>query len=292
MASFKGGGAGDSGGGGGKDVRDTDEFDTRRTHVFDRGPDGALVPVVIPPTPPPYLDKLPVGPPPREMAAQTQIEAFRELRTKLLQLAAAQRLHHFTTLVVPIAADSGASFVARNLAAAFALQEHQSAVLIDCDFRSPTQHIVLGRPAQAEGLSDFLDETMALPSFQQPPVLLDRLLAPTGLPGLRIVAAGRCEAVRAGRPREYFSSNAMRQLMYGLRDLATYVVIDGPPLDASPDARILSLLADLVVLVVAYGQVSHADVVKASETFERSKLAGVVFNDRAAGPKPKKRRRA
>src|SRR5205807_627105 len=56
---------------------------------------------------------LPVG-----MAVAEQLDGFRELRTRLLSMAAASQLTYFTTLVVPMCPNSGASFVARNLAAA------------------------------------------------------------------------------------------------------------------------------------------------------------------------------
>ena len=283
MASFSG-----SGGGNKDDFADTGEFDTRRTHVFDRAPDGALVPV--PRVTAPLEKQIPTVPP-REMAVRTQIEAFRELRTRLLTMGAGLGRAHFNVLVVPIANDAGASFVARNLAAAFALQERGSAVLIDCDFRNPTQGEVLNPAANGSGLSDYLDQAMFV-NYQQP-VVLERLLQRTAIPNLHLIPAGRCEAMRAGRPREYFSSSAMRLLVdaiRGERETCT-IVLDGPALDSSPDARILSALADMVVMVVAYGQKSHEDVLKAAESFDRAKFAGVVFNDRGAGARAAPRRR-
>lgn len=287
MASFKSGKVIDV-------TESTDnEFDTRKTHVFNRGPDGALVPVLVepPPPPPPVPEPVP-GPPPRGMAVQSQIEAFRDLRTKLLQIAAGLKLQRFTVLVVPISAGAGASFVARNLAAAFALQEQGSSLLIDCDFRRPAQAVAMNRDVEGDGLSDYLDHAMAMPPlFHQPAAALERLLAPTTMPGLRIIPAGRCEATRAGRPREYFSSSAMHGLMAVVRELPGHVVLDGPALDASPDALILSALADFVVLVVGYNQATHADIVKAAEAFDRAKFAGVVFNERTAGNDNGARRR-
>src|SRR5205814_844525 len=56
-------------------------------------------------------------------------DSFREIRTRLLALGGAR---NFATLVVPVRPGSGASFVARNLAAAFAFSEARSALLIDC----------------------------------------------------------------------------------------------------------------------------------------------------------------
>src|SRR5258706_8732444 len=64
--------------------------------------------------------RLPVG-----MATNEQLDSFRELRTRLQTMASGVGLNYFTTLVVPVTAGSGASFVARNLAAAFTLQDRR-----------------------------------------------------------------------------------------------------------------------------------------------------------------------
>ena len=47
----------------------------------------------------------------------------------------------------------------------------------------------------------------------------------------------------------------------------------------SPDARILSELADLVVLVAGYGKVTPDKLEKAIGSFPADKVAGVVFNE-------------
>src|SRR6185503_14990070 len=129
---------------------------------------------------------------------------FRELRTRLLLHASGLGLRHFTTLVVSTANGSGASFVARNLAAAFTLQEGTVAALVDCDFRNPTQHAVLmGRPDE-DGLSDYLEWRF---TDAERELFARRPIHPTSIPGLYLIPAGRCEAVIAGRPREYFTSS-------------------------------------------------------------------------------------
>ncbi len=49
----------------------------------------------------------------------------------------------------------------------------------------------------------------------------------------------------------------------------------------SPDARILSDLADFVVVVAGYGRDTPTAINQAVANFEPSKLAGVVFNQTA-----------
>lgn len=202
------------------------------------------------------------------MASGAQLDAFRELRTRLLSMAAGVGLTHFTTLVVPASPGAGASFVARNLAAAFTLQEGRVAILIDCNARHPTQHLALSAEPGTEGLFDYLE---------RPHAALDRLVRPTSIPGLHLVAAGHPAPV----PREYFSSQAMRLLMSGLHQAPCWVFLDAPPAKGAPDARILSELADLVILTVGYGREHAGEIARTAALFDRTKFAGVVFNERS-----------
>jgi Mrp family chromosome partitioning ATPase len=211
---------------------------------------------------PSVANRLPVG-----MASAEQLDAFRELRTRLLSMAAGVGLTHFTTLVVPVTPSSGASFVARNLAAAFTLQDRRVAILVDCNLRHPTQHLALGIRSDDGGLFEYLE---------QPHASMDRLIRPTDIAGLHLIPAGR----RSSIPREYFSSQPMRVVMAALHQAPCYVFLDGPPTKGSPDARILSELADFVILVAGYGLATTEAIAEAAALFDPTKFAGVVFNER------------
>jgi Mrp family chromosome partitioning ATPase len=211
--------------------------------------------------------------PPVGMAANGQVESFRELRTQLTLRAAGAGLTTFTTLVVPVTEGSGASFVARNLAAAFTLQQ-RLALIVDCNVGKAGQHEGLGADDGAEGLFDYLLRPSEVP--------IERLIRPTPLPGLHVIPAGRAGAIAGGSAREPFSSGPMRTLLARLRDEPCHVFLDGPPVEGSPDARILADLADFVVLVVGYGRTPATAVTRAAAVFERRNFAGVVFNEAAA----------
>lgn len=200
----------------------------------------------------------------RNDSARVQADAFRDLRTSLLALGGDS---NFVTLVAPVAAGCGASFVARNLAAAFAFDETKTATLVDCDSLDPAQHTALGVDSGAGGLMDYIDGSLGD---------LERIQYRTGLPRLYLVP-GNVREISG----ESFSSLRMRALVDSLRSSHSnrYLVLDGPPVLKSPDARILSELADQVVLVARYGRVTTDQIAKAAASFEPSKLAGVVFND-------------
>jgi protein-tyrosine kinase len=201
----------------------------------------------------------------REESVRKQADAFRELRTRLLAIGGHR---NFVAMVAPISHNSGGSFVARNLAIAFAFDEAKTALLIDCDVRHPGQHTALGVDPENGGLIDYLEH---------PALGIEKVLYHTGIPRLRLIPVGRQREMSA----EYFSSFRMRALIDSLRSRYPdrYLFIDGPAVKGSPDARILADLADFVVLVAGRGRDTPAAIQQAVSNFDPNKLAGVVFNE-------------
>jgi protein-tyrosine kinase len=200
----------------------------------------------------------------REASVRKQSDAFREIRTRLLALAGEQ---NFVTLLVAVSPHSGSSFVARNLAAAFAFDEAKTSLLIDCNLRYPEQHKALGVEPSNGGLIDFLEH----PSPGIRPMIYH-----TGIPRMRLIPAGTSRE----NSGEYFSSFRMRAAIDSLRChyRDRYIFLDGPPIKGSPDARILSDLADFVVVVAGYGRDTPNAINQAVANFDPEKLAGVVLN--------------
>lgn len=196
---------------------------------------------------------------------QPQVDAFREVRTRLL---ATSNDNNIVTLVAPVSRGSGGSYVARNLAAAFAFDETKSAVLIDCDLYRPTQHTTMRINPFKGGLVNYLED---------PATFIADMLYETGIPRLRLVPAGAAPK----RNSEYFSSFRMRLLVDSLRSRYPdrYLFLDSPPVRGAPDARILADIADVVVLVAGYGRDSPDDIARAAANFDPNKFAGVVFNE-------------
>lgn len=198
-------------------------------------------------------------------SAHRHVDVFRELRTRLLSLGGND---NFITMIAPISPGSGGSFVACNLAAAFAFHATKSALLIDCNLRDPSQHVNLRVDAGSGGLIEYLDQQIAGK---------DNIVYPTGIPDLDLIPAGRLTHISA----EYFSSGKMREMIGALRyeDGQRHIFLDAPAVTASPDARILSELVDFVVLVVGSGKDTPERIAKAVGNFDRDKLAGMVFNE-------------
>lgn len=191
-------------------------------------------------------------------------DAFREVRTRLASMGGNR---NFITMVAAVSPQSGASFVARNLAAAFAFDDSKTSLLIDCNLRHPAQHTALGVDPVNGGLVNYLDH---------PSLGVEKILYHTGIPRLRLIPSGTTREMGD----EYFSSFRFRAMLDSLRSRYPdrYLFLDGPAVKDSPDARMLADLTDFVVLVVGYGRDTPTAINKAISNFDPAKLAGVVFN--------------
>ena len=194
-------------------------------------------------------------------ASDAAIDAFRELGARLLAISR----DPLVVLVAPVTAGSGASHVARNLAATIASGEQQPAVLVDCDLRHPSQQAAFRVAPANGGLADYLEDAQRAP---------DNLLHDSGVPRLRLLPAGVPRDSDAG----YSSPSRMRQLVDTLRDATPgcHVFLDAPPVRSGPGARNLSALADVVILVAGYGRDTPAAIAQAAANFDPGKFAGVV----------------
>lgn len=204
----------------------------------------------------------------RTTQSKREIDAFREVRTRLLAIAHDVNI---ITLVAPVSRGSGGSYVARNLAATFAFDEAKSSLLLDCDLFQPSQQTTLRIDANRGGLIDYLENAE---------VRIADVLYETGIPRLRVIPAGTSPQLGV----EYFTSFRMRLMIDSLRSRYPdrYLFLDSPPVRGAPDARILADLADVVVLVAGYGRDSPAAIAQAAANFDPAKFAGVVFNEDAS----------
>jgi protein-tyrosine kinase len=191
------------------------------------------------------------------------VDLFRELRAQLL-LACGR--DNPVILVSGVRRQCGTSFVARNLAAAIALDPDHSAVLVDCNLRRPAVERDFDLGA-GPGLSDHL---------LSPGQGLAGAIRPCGIPRLRVIGAGREPAAAA----ELVSSLRMRALLEELQQRYPdrCVVLDAPPARGAPEARVLAHWADRAVLVAGEGMHRAAQLTEAAAAFEPARFAGVVFN--------------
>jgi exopolysaccharide/PEP-CTERM locus tyrosine autokinase len=198
-----------------------------------------------------------------ESPERALVNRFRDLRTKLLELSGG---NNFTIVVSGASEHAGSSFVALNLAAAFAFDQSKTAVIVDCNLREPSLNTALDIMPEA-GLTDFLED----PDYE-----IGRIIYPTGIPRLRLIPAG----TRRETPAEFFTSFRMKQFLQALRRRYPdrFIVLDTAPISESPDARILTELCDYGLLVVPHGKLTPGKVEKAASAFNPDKFVGAVIN--------------
>jgi len=191
------------------------------------------------------------------------VNHFRNLRTKLLEKSGG---NNFTLVVSGAREGAGSSFVALNLAAAFAFDEAKTALIIDCNLREPALHSTLDIVPDS-GLTDFLDD----PDYD-----IGRILYPTGIPRLRLIPAGS----RRETPSEFFTSFRMKQFLQAVRRRYPdrFIVLDTAPITESPDARILTELCDYAMLVIPHAGMTADGIEQAAGAFNAEKFVGAVIN--------------
>lgn len=192
-----------------------------------------------------------------------EAEAMRDLRTALMlsQAGAPPRV----VLVSSPASGEGKTTVAINLA--IVLATRGSTCLIDGDLRRPMVASAF-RLRTKVGLSDVL-------AGRAP--AQDALAKIPDVPGLSVLAGGHLPP----NPSDLVASEQMEALLIALRNNFSHVVIDSPPAIPFSDARVLSPLSDVVVLVGRYGATTRRALTRAAQLFREvhASMIGVVLND-------------
>lgn len=202
----------------------------------------------------------------QEMADGRVANAFRELRTKIIQKCQG---YNAIIMVTSVSPGDGTSFVARNLATAFTFDESKTALLLDCNLTNPSSFP--GQPgaaAEQDGLTDYLERN----SMQ-----VEQIIHPAGLPRFRLIPAGDRREI----PAEHFTSVKMRELLQSLKQRypERFIIVDSPSIAESADARILSELCDYVLLVIPYGKVTELQIATSVKAIGENKLLCTVLNN-------------
>jgi polysaccharide biosynthesis transport protein len=190
-------------------------------------------------------------------------EAYKALRTSLLF----SRIDHGLSEVVVTSAESGEgkSRTAANLAVVLAQAGHK-VLLVDADFRRPSQHRIFGKLRNV-GLSNLIvqdvPDTEAITPVE-------------GVPNLWLLTSGPTPP----DPSELLGSGRMRELLQWLRNGFKYVIIDTPPVNAVTDASILAAAASATILVVEQARTTFPALTRAKQMLDRvgAHTVGVVMN--------------
>ena len=168
-----------------------------------------------------------------------------------------------TVLLAAARADEGTTTTALSLARCHARAGGQ-VLLIDCDLGRPRLQTLTGA-AEGEGLSDVLQGARTL----------EEVLRRDERSGARFVTAGSA----VSDPRGLLASEAMRGLMREVAADFDMVILDGPPVLARPETRVLAQVADATVLLARWGSTRREDVRAAAELLigTGAVMAGLVL---------------
>jgi succinoglycan biosynthesis transport protein ExoP len=167
-------------------------------------------------------------------------------------------------LVTSAAPGEGKSTTAFSLARASA-QAGVSTLLVDCDWRRPSLHKMIGMRNDVSLLDVFRGEANP-----------EELIQTDGATGLSFVAGRH----RVHNPNDLLAGPHMKNFLIGALDRYELIVLDSPPVMAASDAMILSRLVDATLFVVRWGATPRQVVVNAIKMLQNAeaKLAGAVIN--------------
>lgn len=191
-------------------------------------------------------------------------EEFRKLKQNLVNLTKKDGFQN-TILITSGTAGEGKSVTSTNLAISLAQEFDHTVLLVDADLRRPTCSQLLGLES-TYGLSDCLIEGTDI----------SKAMIKTGVGKLSFLPAGTPMA----NPGELLASQRMASVLREMKERYSdrYVIIDTPPVLPFAEARTLSRLADLVVLVVMEGRMSKYELSETMEALSGAHLGGVVYN--------------
>jgi non-specific protein-tyrosine kinase len=159
-------------------------------------------------------------------------EAYRTLRTNLLFMSATGPLS--VLLVTSPLQGEGKTTTAANLAAVLS-QAGQRVLLVGADLRRPSVHKFFGLTNRI-GLSSVLSGQAEITVAVQDP----------GIRDLRVLPGGPVPP----NPAELLGSPRMRKFLEDVKEVADWVVLDGPPVLGLADALVLSAVSDGSLMVV------------------------------------------
>jgi protein-tyrosine kinase len=192
-----------------------------------------------------------------------EAENFKVLRAQIL--FPKNGIRRRIIMVTSVFPGEGKTFVAANLAVSIAQGINEYVMLVDCDFRRPHLHTMLGY-SNVTGLHEYLTEKKELPD----------LLIKTGIDKLSLLPAGS----PSKNPSELLSSKEMKEFLINVRERYDdrFIIIDTTPMQVTSEAGVLSNYVDGVLFVVMAGKTPRDAMQKSIEKVGKEKILGVFFN--------------
>ena len=146
-------------------------------------------------------------------------------------------------------------------------QAGNKVLILDADFRRPTQHKNFGITDNGVGLSGVLVGDQSL----------DNAIHHTDVDGLDVLVCGAIPP----NPAEMLNSRIFADTLQQLTEKYDKVILDAPPLIPVTDALILGSNVDGTCLVLRSNKTSKEHALQAKRLLEKShaKIIGTIIND-------------
>ena len=191
-------------------------------------------------------------------------ESLRRLKTSLLNRAEGPPQ---VIVVASPGPGEGRSFVAMNLALAFAAEKRGDVLLVDADLRKPS----IGNwvsPAPTLGFSEVIEARTEL----------DHAVLGLANSPLRILPAG----APPREPAELLASERTTAIIRSLRDRFQTIIIDTPPILPFADADLIGALSDGFLLLARAGVTERSTFLQAIPRVTSKPILGRVLNGAAS----------
>ncbi len=195
-----------------------------------------------------------------------ELEAYRVLRTRILQAAAEKGGNAvMITSALPL---EGKTLTAVNLALTFSKTYLETALLVDCDLRQQKVHEKLGYESD-KGLGDYVAGGCPVS---------DMIVWP-GVDKLTVISGGRTVSESSA----FLGSPLLKELVEDMKGRYEnrYVFFDVPSVLSGADALAFAPLVDHILFVVRAGATPLPEVRRALGMLPREKVIGLVLNRQA-----------
>lgn len=193
------------------------------------------------------------------------LHSFRQLRGRLIRRAVdltGSEPGLRTVFVTSPKPRTGKSFVARNLSLMMGVIPECRVLLAETNPARPELTRLFGLDS-APGIRDTLNS------------LGWREMA-RRIPGIDVCVAGAGSV--ASDALDPFDARLIQRFRQGLEDDFDWLILDGPSLEESADAEMLSHLSDLTVVVLRPGEFGCRELGRSIARLHPAKVAGFVFN--------------
>ena len=195
-------------------------------------------------------------------------EAIKTIRTNLAFSDIKNKMK--IVLITSPEAGDGKSFIAANLAVAYA-HENKKVLVIDCDLRKGRQHDIFGfNSIIVRGYSNLI-----LNYGKKEEELYEYILQ-TRIKNVCLIPTGPTPP----NPVELLDSEKNEKLLSQLKSMYDIIILDCPPVIGLSDTLIMTKYSDANIMVVSNKKTKVESLEKAKKTFEQieAPITGVIIN--------------